>query len=79
MLKNNPQFSREQLLALLRQPQTRALLERLQQLDPNALQQAAQKANQGDTQGAVSALQHLAQDETVQKLTEEMRNDHGRI
>lgn len=77
MAKKNDEFSKNDLMRMLRQPETQALLARLQQLDSNVLQQAAQKATQGDTSGAKELLQPLLQDEQVQKLTEEMRQRNG--
>lgn len=77
MAKKNDEFSQADLMRMLRQPETQALLARLQELDVNALQQAAQKAAQGDTNGAKDLLTPLLQDEQVQKLTGEMRKRNG--
>ncbi len=77
MFEKNQEFS--DLAAMLRSPQAQALLARLQQLDPNALRAAADKALQGDTAGAGAALTPLLQDEQVQKLTQTMRDSHGGV
>ena len=79
MAKKNEDFSKTDLLRLLHQPQTQALLAYLQQMDASVLQEAAQKAAQGDTAGAQQLLSPLLEDEQVRRLTDEMRQDHGGI
>ncbi len=75
MFEKNQDFSKADLAALLRQPEARALLARLQQMDQSTLQQAVDRAFRGDTSG----LQPLMQDEQVQRLAQTMRNGHGGI
>ncbi len=77
MFEKNREFSKSDLTALLQSPEARALLARLQQLDPNALQAAASKAMQGDAAGAQAALTPLLQDTEVRKLSDTIRNGHG--
>lgn len=79
MVKNNEEFSGFDLAKLLRQPQTQALLARLQQLDGAALQQAARLAQSGDTEGAKELLSPLLQDRQVQDLASQMRDSNGGI
>lgn len=79
MAGKNQDFSQEDLAQILRRPETRALLERLQQLDSVALQQAVHQAMSGNTEGAKQALTPLMQDPRVQSLTDQMRQSHGGI
>lgn len=79
MAKKNDDFSPAELMRLLQRPETRALLNRLQQLDSSALAQAAQAATHGDTEKAKQVLSPLLQDEQVQKLTQQMRGSNGGI
>lgn len=79
MVKKNDDFSSFDLAKLLQQPQARALLARLQQLDNSALQQAAQSAASGDTDAAKAALSPLLLDETVRNLTQQLRDANGGI
>lgn len=79
MVKNNEEFSGFDLAKLLRQPQTQALLARLQQLDGAALQQAARLAQSGDTEGAKELLSPLLRDRQVQDLASQMRDSNGGI
>ncbi len=71
MFEKKQDFS--DLAALLRQPEARALLARLQQMDQAALQQAVDRAFRGDTSG----LAPLMEDPQVRKLA--MRDSHGGI
>ena len=64
---------------LLRSPQAQALLAQLQQMDQSLLAQAAQLAADGNADGAQQLLRPILQDETIQRLTREMRDGHGGI
>ena len=79
MFQKNGDFSKSELERMLRQPEAQALLARLQQLDPSALQNAVNLAFRGDTAGAKEALSPTLKDQEVQKLTEQMRDGHGGI
>ena len=79
MFQKNGDFSKSELERMLRQPEAQALLARLQQLDPSALQNAVNLAFRGDTAGAKEALSPILRDQEVQKLTEQMRDGHGGI
>ena len=79
MFQKNGDFSRSELERMLRQPEARALMARLQQMDPAALRQAVDLAFRGDAAGAKDALSPLLADQEVQKLTEQMRDSHGGI
>ena len=79
MFQKNGDFSKSELERMLRQPEAQALLARLQQLDPSALQNAVNLAFRGDTAGAKEALSPILKDQEVQKLTEQMRDGHGGI
>ena len=79
MFQKNGDFSKSDLERMLRQPEARALLERLQQLDPAALQNAVNLAFRGDTAGARDALSPLLEDDAVRDLSEKMRDGNGGI
>ena len=79
MFEKNHDFSRSDLTDLLRQPETRALLERLKQMDPAALQNAVNLAFRGNTEGAKDALSPLLTDPEVQRLSQQMRDGHGGV
>ena len=79
MFQKNGDFSKSELERMLRQPEAQALLARLQQLDPSALQNAVNLAFQGDTAGAKEALSPILRDQEVRKLTEQMRDGHGGV
>ena len=79
MFQKNSDFSKSDLEQMLRQPEARALLQRLQQMDQAALQKAVDLAFQGNTQGAREALSPLLADSEVQKLSQKMRDGHGGI
>lgn len=79
MFQKNGDFSKSDLERMLRSPEARTLLARLQQMDQAALQNAVNLAFQGNTAGAREALSPLLADQEVQKLTEQMRDSHGRI
>lgn len=79
MFQKNGDFSKSELERMLRQPEAQALLARLQQLDPAALQNAVNLAFRGDTAGAKEALSPILRDQEVRKLTEQMRDGHGGI
>ncbi len=79
MFQKNGDFSKSDLEQMLRQPEAQALLARLQQLDPAALQNAVNLAFRGDTDGAKEALSPILRDREVQKLTEQMRDGHGGV
>ena len=77
MTQNNQEFSRADLMKLLQQPQTQALIKRLQQLDSNAIQQAVSAASHGNTERAKELLTPLMEDDEVKNLTQQMRNPNG--
>ena len=79
MFEKNGDFSQSDLARLLRQPEAKAILERLQSLDQSALQRAVDLAFQGNTQGAKEALSPLLADEQVRQLSERMRDGNGGI
>ncbi len=79
MFQKNGDFSQSDLARMLRQPEARALLARLQQLDQAALQNAVDLAFRGDTAGAQEVLSPLLADGEVQKLSQQMRDGHGGI
>lgn len=79
MVKKNDDFSQADLAQMLRRPEAQALLARLRELDQNALQQAAQMAFSGNTEGAKELLTPLLNDEQVQKTAEKLRNADGGI
>ena len=79
MFQKNGDFSRSELERMLRQPEARALMARLQQMDPAALRQAVDLAFRGDAAGAKDALSPLLADQEVRKLTEQMRDSHSGI
>ena len=79
MAGKNEDFSQADLARLLRKPETRALLDRLRQLDRGALQQAVQMAMQGNTQGAQQILSPMLQDEKVRELTDQVRDGYGGV
>ena len=79
MFQKNGDFSKSDLERMLRQPEAQALLARLQQLNPAALQNAVNLAFRGDTAGAKEALSPILADREVQKHTEQMRDGHGGV
>ena len=79
MFQKNGDFSKSDLERMLQQPEARALLARLQQLDRTALQNAVNLAFRGDTAGAKEALSPLLQDDEVQRLSGKMRDGNGGI
>ena len=79
MFEKNHDFSQTDLSGLLRQPETRALLERLKQMDPAALQNAVNLAFRGNTEGAKDALSPLLADPEVQRLSGQLRENHGGV
>lgn len=79
MFENTGDFSQSDLARMLRQPEARALLARLQELDQSALQRAVDLAFHGNAQGAREALTPLLADDTVRQLSERMRDSNGRI
>ena len=79
MFQKNEDFSKSDLARKLQQPEARAILNRLQQLDQASLQRAVDLAFQGNTQGAREALSPLLADSEVQKLSQKMRDGHGGI
>ncbi len=79
MFEKNRDFSKSDLEQMLRQPEARALLARLQQLDPASLQKAVDMAFRGDAAGAKDALSPLLRDGEVQRLTDQMRGRNGGI
>ena len=79
MFEKNGEFSQSDLARMLRQPEARAILARLQELDQSALQKAVDLAFQGNTAGAKEALTPLLADGEVQRLSERMRDGNGGI
>ncbi len=79
MMNKNNDFSSAEWMKMLRQPQTQALIARLQQLDSSTIEAAAQLAANGDTEGAKALLSPLLKDEQVQNLTQQLREQHGGI
>ncbi len=79
MVQKNEEFSQSQLSQMLKSPEAAALLGRLRQMDPAALQRAVNLAFQGQTQQAQDVLTPMLQDEQVQTLTKKLRNGHGGI
>ena len=79
MFQKNHDFSQSDLSRMLSQPEARALLERLKQMDPAALQNAVNQAFQGNTEGAKDALSPLLTDPEVQRLSQQMRDGHGGV
>ena len=79
MFEKNQDFSQSDLSRMLRRPETRALLERLKQMDPAALQNAVNLAFRGNTEGAKDALTPLLADPEVQRLSGQLRDGHGGV
>ena len=79
MFQKNHDFSQSDLTRMLRQPETQALLERLKQMDPAALQNAVNMAFRGNTDGAKDALAPLLADPEVQRLSGQLRDGHGGV
>ena len=79
MFQKNNEFSQSDLSRMLRQPEAQALLERLKQMDPAALQNAVNMAFRGNTDGARDALSPLLSDPEVQRLSQQMRDGHGGV
>ena len=79
MFQKNHDFSQSDLSRMLAQPEARALLERLKQMDPAALQHAVNMAFRGNTEGAKDALTPLLADPEVQRLSQQMRDGHGGV
>ena len=79
MFQKNNEFSQSELSRMLRQPEAQALMERLKQMDPAALQNAVNLAFRGNTEGAKDALSPLLSDPEVQRLSKQMRDSDGRV
>ena len=79
MFQKNNEFSQSDLSRMLRQPEAQALLERLKQMDPTALQNAVNMAFRGNTDGARDALSPLLSDPEFQRLSQQMRDGHGGV
>ena len=79
MFEKNHDFSQSDLSRMLAQPEARALLERLKQMDPAALQNAVNQAFRGNAEGAKDALSPLLTDPEVQRLSQQMRDGHGGV
>ena len=79
MFQKNHDFSQSDLSRMLSQPEARALLERLKQMDAAALQNAVNLAFRGNTEGAKDALSPLLTDPEVQRLSQQMRDCHGGV
>ena len=70
-MSNNP-ISMEDLKNLAYSPAGQQLMQLLQTSDPNAMQNAMQKASSGDLKGAKEAISALVNNPQVQKLLEQM-------
>ena len=79
MFEKKGDFSQSDLARMIHQPEARAILARLQEMDRTALQKAVDLAFQGNTQGATEALSDLLSDSEVQRLSQRMRDGNGRI
>lgn len=79
MFQKNSEFSQSELSRMLRQPEAQALLERLKQMDPAALQSAVNMAFRGNQEGARDALSPLLSDPEVQRISKQMRDGHGGV
>ena len=79
MFEKNQDFSQSDLTRMLSRPETRALLERLKQMDPAALQNAVELAFQGNPESAKDALSPLLADPEVQRLSGQLRDGHGGV
>ena len=79
MFEKNHEFSQSELSRMLAQPEARALLERLKQMDAATLQNAVNLAFRGNTEGAKDALSPLLSDPEVQRLSQQMRDRHGGV
>ena len=79
MFEKNQDFSQSELSRMLAQPEARALLERLKQMDAAALQNAVNLAFRGNTKGAKDALSPLLADPEVRRLSQQMRDSHGGV
>ena len=79
MFQKNGDFSQSDLERMLRQPEAKALLARLQQMDQAALENAVNLAFRGDAAGAKEVLSPLLQDQQVWDLAQQMRDGHGGI
>ena len=79
MFQKNGDFSKSDLERMLRQPEAMALMARLQQMDPAALQNAVNLAFRGDAAGAKEALSPLLEDSEVKRLSDKMRDSNGGI
>ena len=79
MFEKNHDFSQSDLSRMLAQPEARALLERLKQMDAAALQNAVNLAFRGNTEGAKDALSPLLADPEVQRLSGQLRDGHGGV
>ncbi len=77
MMEKNNDFSQTELARMLKQPETQALLTRLQQLDPSAIDSAVKMASNGNTDAARELLEPLMQDEQIQHLTQKLRQRNG--
>ena len=76
MNQNQPDFSDP--MKLLRAPQARLLMEQLQKLDPAVLQQAADLACAGDSDGARALLCPKLKQTDAQPSFPETEQGHGR-
>ena len=72
MPNNGQSFSMEEIMRLASSPAGQQLMQMLQQSDPAALRQAAQKAASGDMVSAKAAMSALVQNPEVKKLLEQL-------
>ena len=72
MQKNSEDFSMERIMQLAKSPAGQQLLAMLQQKDPQALQQAAKQASQGDYKTAGQTLGAMLNSPEAQALMKEL-------
>ena len=72
MDKKNQDFSMDEVMRLAKSPAGQQLMAMLQQKDPQALQQAAMQASQGDYKTAGQTLSAVLSSPEAQKLMKEL-------
>ena len=72
MQKKTDEFSMDRVMQLAKSPAGQQLLAMLQQKDPQALQQAAKQASQGDYKTAGQTLSAVLSSPEAQKLMKEL-------
>ena len=68
MGNQNPGFSMEDVMQLVKSPAGQQLVKLLQNSNDPALQKARKLSAEGNMNGAKEALQHLAANEEIQKI-----------